>query len=185
MKRITLILILLLAAMTASAQYNTSSELYLKRGHLYQNDNKLSVKEINSMFSSICNEDGVAYSEVWRKAGGMRTAGVVLTSVGSVAIVAGPVMTLFGTVLVLATGTAGALAGDAEAVQGEGLVYSGLAVGIAGVGMLGSGIPLLCVGNKRMKGAVSAYNSGRQTAETSVSLNLGACPNGFGLSLRF
>ncbi len=182
MKRIFFILILTAMTVAASAQYNMSSELLKKGGKLYQDGEKLSSEQITQILSPLQNGNGVSYDVLWGKARNMRTTGVVLTSAGSAAFVAGPVIFIVGLAKVLGSGIGSGIAGDPDGVVGEGDVTAGLVITGAGVAMLGSGIPLWCVGGKRMKNIVSDYN-GQSTPE--VSLAFGPCPNGLGLSLNF
>ena len=62
------------------------------------------------------------------------------------------------------------------------LAYCGVADCIVGSGVLAGGIALYSVGNGRIRRAVNAYNALRPR---EYSLNLGATPHGFGLSVAF
>ncbi len=199
MKRTLIILTLLASTFMAGAQYNPSAELIREGGRLYQGDQKLSKEQIHLALSPFKDEKGRTYEEIWNKSKDMRTAGIVLTSVGSVSLAAGPVVTLVGAIVAVAEGLgAGLGAGltaafggtpqpvDKETLKSPGIITSGFIVTGAGVAMLGSGIPLLCVGNKRMKNVVSDYNAQLPAAERpETTIAFGPCPNGIGLSLKF
>lgn len=62
------------------------------------------------------------------------------------------------------------------------LAYCGVADCVVGSGVLAGGIALYSVGNGRIRRAVNAYNALRPR---EYSLNLGATPHGFGLSVAF
>ncbi len=54
----------------------------------------------------------------------------------------------------------------------------------AGAAGMGAGIPLICGGNKILKGIAADYNS-RLSAASQPSLTFGPCRNGVGLALNF
>ncbi len=187
MKRTLMILALIASALTAAAQYNPSAELLKKGGRLYQGDMKLTGEQIDNLLSSIHNDENVAYSRLWNKADAMRTSGIVLTSVGSAACVAGPFLYILGVAKVIGSGIGAGLSGNPDGIIGESELIGGIVTTCAGVAMLGTGIPLWCVGGSRMKDVVSEYNNQRLAGPSgpSVTLALGPCPNGIGLSLSF
>lgn len=53
-----------------------------------------------------------------------------------------------------------------------------------GAGGLGSGIPILCSGNRMLKSIAADYNA-NHAVRKQPSLTLGACNNGIGLALNF
>ncbi len=188
-----MILAFLAAAVSASAQYNT--ELYRKGGKFYLGEEKLSREQFQTVMSSRYNESGIAYYDLWKKNKGMRDAGIVLTSVGTVSTVAGGFTILIGAIIGvgegLGQGLSNSLGGgsqteNSEPLKAPGIITGGFVAGGAGVAMLGSGIPLWCVGSTRMKKAVEGYNGPyAQKEPKDVYFTLGPCPNGVGLSFRF
>ncbi len=157
-------------AFTAHAQYNTSADLVKKGGNVYQNDVRLSTEELSLMLPE------------YSKAKNMRTTGIVLTSTGSAAVLTGPVVLFVGIAKVIGSGIGSGISGNPDGVVGEGEVTAGLVITGAGVAMLGSGIPLWCIGGKRIKNMVADHNG---QSRPDVTLALGPCPNGLGLSLNF
>ena len=61
--------------------------------------------------------------------------------------------------------------------------WNGLLMGAGAVGM-GAGIPLICSGNKIMKGIAADYNS-RIAPCRQPELTFGPCRSGVGLALNF
>ncbi len=189
MKKILIILTFLAAAVSASAQYNT--DLYRKGGKFYQGDEQLSKEQFRTVMSSRYNESGIAYYDVWKKNKNMRDAGIALTSVGSASVVAGFFTVVIGVAVGVGEGLGQGLsnasggnsqAENSEPLKGPGIVTGGFVVGGAGVAMLGSGIPMWCVGSSRMKKTVEGYNG---STLQNASITLGPCSNGVGLSFRF
>ncbi len=143
MKRILLILMLAVMTFTAHAQYN---DLVKKGGNIYQDDVRLSTEQLSLMLPG--------YSQ----AKNMRTAGIALTATGSAAVVTGPLVLFVGLAKVIGSGIGSGIAGNPDGVVGKGEVTAGLVITGAGVAMLGSGIPLWCIGGKRIKNMVVEYN---------------------------
>lgn len=100
------------------------------------------------------------YGDEYYKARRRRTTGTVLTWAGA---------SVF---------TFGILLGLSDVPEG-GLLLMG--VGAAG---MGAGIPLICGGNKILRGIASDYNS-RLSEGSQPSLTFGPCRNGVGFALNF
>ncbi len=186
MKRTLMILALMLTAFAAGAQYKPSGELQKKGGRLYMEGQKLTNEQISHTLSTVMNDEGVAYDQSWNSAYKMRTSGIVLTSVGSAACVAGSFVYIVGVAKVIASGIGAGIAGDPDGIVGENELVGGAVLLGSGVAMVGSGIPLWCVGGNRMKKVVNGYNSQLPASlGPDMVLAVGPCPNGIGLSLTF
>ena len=105
----------------------------------------------------------------------MRKAGLGLMIAGTPTMVLGGVLMGVGMSVYYSAGNQ-----DPKADLGNALWNSGIAGLSAGAAMLGTGIPLYCIGDSRLKKAAAGYN---QRNNIQVSLNLS--PYGPGLSLNF
>ncbi len=81
-------------------------------------------------------------------------------------------------------------AGSLTALAGIGFLYGDVPEGgfiFTGIGAacLGAGIPLLCKGNKRLRGIADDYNSRMQAGKDGPELTFGPCRSGVGFALNF
>lgn len=157
MKRILAILIIVLSTFSYSCgqDLTPTDALRFTRGKFFYKYNKLSQNELSKLVGSDL------YSKI-KPARGLRTAGIVCTTIGSV------------------TAVTGAIFSRNQKAYGNNGVDPGTAVCIGGVAILGSGIAMLCVGNHRIKNVVQTFNlnNGRQ-------LSLAPATSGLGVALRF
>lgn len=206
MKKIIIVLVLLAMAVSAHAQYATTSLAERKGGSIKIDDYKLSQAEALDLMSNIGGED---YSEQWIKARGGRTAGIAMmaggggvTVVGLTTVLIGAVTSMFGATGGAIAGTmVGSIGGQETATQtGQEAAQKGAQAGvpimntggiIALVGFVTSiaGIPVTVVNCKKMSSLVDKYNESLTAPEKEprgdVLLSFGATANGVGLRLTF
>lgn len=147
MKRLLLVFVaVVFAAVSMNAQVaGDASAISYKGGNLYQDGIKLSP---NQVLQALGQE---TYDNVYKPAKGMRTAGIVLLSVGATSAAIGAGMAISGAVLANRSEPGSSIGGGIE--TGFGLIFgvSGVAVGAVGGILMG-------VGNKRLKNIVPASN---------------------------
>ena len=187
MKRILVILVLMLTAVAAQAQYLDGP--YVRRGgHLKGANGKLSKEETAAVLSNIGGQD---FTADWNKANGWRKAGIWMIAGGSATAVGGAVVFLLGATVSAIGGATGAVIGgmvggddgasqgaDEGVKAGEPYMTAGLIVGAAGLATATAGIPILIVNCSKMNGIVRKSND-------TVQLSLASGPNGMGLRLSF
>ena len=205
MKKVVLVFVLMMvAAVAANAQYATP-EIAKRVGCTIKLDgNKLSRDAAVDLVRDINGEN---FSEVWCKARGLRTTGIVMISAGAGVAVAG-LATAFVGLLVSAVGAAaggatGAIVGSvggedqaqktaSEAAQngaqaGVPIVHGGLIAAALGTGVSIAGIPITAMNSTRMSRIVDKYNEWQapQQEEPAIVLSFGSTQNGVGLRLNF
>lgn len=197
MKRFILIIFAVtMAILPAFGQYthNYTGKHLKKRGSaLYADGKRLSKQEAALLLAPFEWKNGLGYDVMWKRSKSCRNAGIALTTIGSIAAVGGAVTLACG----MATTVGGAMlvpiyiAVDGtedmnrllQAAQTM-MAAGGLAV-LGSVAMLGTGIPLLCVGNSRMNRIVRNYNSYVSKGSAGLAVNFGPCRNGIGFSVNF
>ena len=108
MKKIVSVLILLVVAVSAYAQYATPSLAERKGCTIKIDGEKLSHQEANLLMSDIDGED---YSADWAKARGWRTAGISMIAGGGGVMAVGLSTVLIGALTSMLGATGGAVAG--------------------------------------------------------------------------
>lgn len=206
MKKIFTVLVLLVAAVSAHAQYATPALAERKGCTIKIDGEKLSHQEANLLMSNIDGED---YSAQWAKARGWRTAGISMIAGGG-AIAAGGAMTVLigaltsalgATVGAVAGATVGSIGGEEQAQQsaseaaqkgadaGKPIINGGLIAMGLGLATHIAGIPLTVVNSVKMSKLVDKYNESLPAAESQpvpeMELSFGATRNGIGLCLSF
>lgn len=166
MKRILSILVVLLTTFIYSYGQNVTSSdgLRYSGGKYYYNYNQISQDELSKLVGS------EVYSKI-KSARGLRTAGIVCTTVGSVAAATGIVLAVLPN---NSDDLGDVIKGYAE--RGPAGYYTL----VGGIAVLGSGIAMLCVGNHRLDSIIKTYNlnNGRQ-------ISLAPSKSGIGVALRF
>ena len=189
MKHISLFILALTFAVTASAQY-VQEPLHRKGTHLASSAGKLTEAEMSAVLADI---DGVDYNDQWKKVSARRNTGLGMTIGGAVVGVAGGVVTMagLGTSLIGAAvgGTIGSIGGKESASEaanegaeaGTPLITAGIIAGLAGVTSFCVGLPMLISKNKKLNGIVNQYNG----SQSKTSVALGSTRNGFGVQVIF
>lgn len=203
-KKLVSVIILLVVALSAYAQYATPSLAERKGCTIKIDGEKLSHQEANLLMSDIDGED---YSADWAKARGWRTAGISMIAGGG-AIAAGGVMTVLIGALTSALGatigaaagaTVGSIGGEEQAQQsaseaaqkgadaGKPIITGGLIAMGVGLATHVAGIPLTVVNSVKMSKLVDRYNESLPEPEPApeIELSFGATRNGVGLCLNF
>lgn len=190
----------MIAVAAFSSEQDTSGIMVKKGGRIFIDGQKLSESQVLSSFSGLNLEDGTRYDVLWAKVAKRRSVGVGLTIAGSSTLAVGAGAFAVGFVYLIVTAVAtpfyaianayGAQETVAEGLDGNVRTASAFLLGgtigcVSGIGMLGAGIPILCVNNSRMKKYVNAYNGSLLPAPQKVTLNFGAQRNGIGLALNF
>ena len=185
MKRIlTLVILLLFAAMAAQAQGP-----YVRRGgRLKGPEGKLSKAETAAILTDI---GGLELKEDWYKANGWRKAGIWMLSGGTVVAVGGAAVFMLGVTVTAIGGAAGAVVGGLvggeegasqgaeQGVQaGEPYMTAGLITAGVGAATAVAGIPILIVNCSKMNHMTRDCNS-------ALQLSLASGPNGVGIRLSF
>lgn len=204
MKKIVSVLILLVVAVSAYAQYATPALAERKGCTIKIDGERLSHQEANLLMSNIDGED---YSADWAKARGWRTAGISMIAGGG-AIAAGGVMTVLIGALTSALGatigaaagaTVGSIGGEEQAQQsaseaaqkgadaGKPIITGGLIAMGVGLATHVAGIPLTVVNSVKMSKLVDKYNESLPEPQPApeIELSFGATRNGVGLCLSF
>ena len=189
MKRMLFTFVLVLFSLTVWGQVATPLE---RAGtHIRINGNKLSAEEQSALLSDI---GGTDYREAWSSAANMRNAGLCLTIGGGVATLGGLTTMMIGGVGSLVGAATGAVVGSvggeegassgakAGASVGKPLATAGAVVTLLGIAALGSGIPMLAVGGKRMNSIKDLYNN---TPRNVAVLSFGPTASGVGIALTF
>lgn len=162
MKHVILFFSFMLMAVSASAQVNPSaaeSGLTFSHNTFYLDGQAIP----SSQLPVVLGQD--AY-QTYRNAKGLKTAGIICTSVGGVALVGG----LIGMVCGFASGSAG---GVVNGVFGTAAVIAGGSVAIPG-------IVLWCVGGSAIENIPLEYNS-----KNHRTAYLAPASSGMGLALNF
>ena len=169
MKRIFLVVILGLMAVSASAQY-----VDVRFGRVRSEDGKLTDQQALSLFSDV---DGYDMSHKYAQFRRGYKTGAGLMIGGAAGYVGGMLLGASGILMTLAFGDSAsdAYAGMATVIVGGVMMYGG-------VGCFIAGIPVLCVNNSRMKSLAEAYND---SSSRSVELSFGPTASGVGLALNF
>ena len=204
MKRIITVLVLLVATVSAYAQYANPALAERKGCTIKIDGEKLSHQEANILMSNIDGED---YSGEWARARGWRTAGISMIAGGG-AIAAGGAMTVLICALTSALGatmgavagaTVGSIGGEEQANQsaseaaqkgadaGKPIITGGLIAMGLGLGVHIAGIPLTVVNSVKMSKLVDRYNESLPEPEPApqMELSFGPTCNGVGLRLSF
>ncbi len=204
MKRIITVLVLLVATVSAYAQYANPALAERKGCTIKIDGEKLSHQEANILMSNIDGED---YSGEWARARGWRTAGISMIAGGG-AIAAGGAMTVLIGALTSALGatmgavagaTVGSIGGEEQANQsaseaaqkgadaGKPIITGGLIAMGLGLGVHIAGIPLTVVNSVKMSKLVDRYNESLPEPEPApqMELSFGPTCNGVGLRLSF
>ncbi|MBE6237983.1 MAG: hypothetical protein E7116_07535 [Bacteroidales bacterium] len=186
MKRLFLLSVTLLMALSASAQYvaaDYQSPMYMKAkgGRIFLDDEKLTRAEAAACFSDM---DGVDCSSDYLRYRGAYNAGVGLTSAGAATAVVGTSIVVAGGVVALIVAPFAAIGGETELPRKVGLVPKlGGYMTLGGLAMLASGIPLICVYKKRIRTLAEEYNS--IAANPRVTMSFGGQPSGIGFAIHF
>ena len=189
MKRVVVLLLALLWAATAFAQYVPEwhqGELKRRGTKLAVLDEKLDKEATQALLTQV---GGTDMADAWEKACSLRGWGIGLTSGGYTLAAAG---FCFGGIYILAgvVGTIFAAIGGQEAVD-KLWADLGPRVYIGGVGMIAglaagtTGIVLLSVGNSNLKKLAKTCDAAGLGPQTGVQLAFGPTPSGVGLALRF
>lgn len=204
MKKIVSVLILLVVAVSAYAQYATPALAERKGCAIKIGDQKLSKTEAEILMSNIDGED---YSADWAKARGWRTAGISMLAGGGGIMVVGGTVALIGALASMFGATTGAVAGtivgsvggsETASQTGQQAAQKGAQAGvpimttggiIALVGALVhvAGIPLTVANSVKMSKLVDKYNESLPEPQPApeMELSFGATRNGVGLCLNF
>lgn len=206
MKKIFTVLVLLVVAVSAHAQYATPAFAERKGCTIKIDGEKLSHQEANLLMSNIDGED---YSAQWAKARGWRTAGISMIASGGAIAAGGAITVLIGaltsalgaTVGAVAGATVGSIGGEEQAQQsasdaaqkgadaGKPIINGGLIAMGLGLATHIAGIPLTVVNSVKMSKLVDKYNESLPAAEPQpvpeMELSFGATRNGIGLCLSF
>ena len=204
MKKIVSVLILLVVAVSAYAQYATPALAERKGCTIKIGDQKLSKTEADILMSNIDGED---YSADWAKARGWRTAGISMIAGGGGVEAVGLSTVLIGALTSLLGATGGAIAGAVvgsiggeetakqtgqEAAQkgaqaGVPIMTTGGIIALVGALVHVAGIPLTVVNSVKMSKLVDRYNESLPEPEPSpeMELSFGPTCNGVGLRLSF
>lgn len=169
MKRLMITILTVMAAcLTAQAQYIGERPQRLERrgGHLYtENGSRIDI----DIARSIMNEDSFQLYSSGRK---LYKAGVIVSSIGGGFGAAG--------IILFATSLCSLNTADSWVPYFLGTITSIPCLIIGGT-MLLTSIPLLCVGNARLKKAAEGYNSGDLAFAPKLSLGFQPCGIGFGI----
>lgn len=151
---------------------------------------KLSADETFDYVSGRC---GLPYAQRWDNGARIYSVGKGLLISSAVTIPVGAVSTYLGAVFTVAgafgagTSSVGGNDPDQGAVNvmagGVALIYGGLFVATVGVSTLIAGAVCVPIGKSRMNDIVdrcNVANSGRD-----ITLNIGSCPHGVGMTLNF
>ena len=187
MKRVVVLLLALLWAATAFAQYVPEwhqGELKRRGTKLAVLDEKLDKEATQALLTQV---GGTDMADAWEKACSLRGWGIGLTSGGYTLAAAG---FCFGGIYILAgvVGTIFAAIGGQEAVDklwadlGPQVTIGGIAM-FTGLAVGTTGVVLLCVGNGNMRKLAKTCDAAG--IAPSISLTLGPTPSGVGLALRF
>lgn len=206
MKKFFTVLVLLVVAVSAHAQYATPALAERKGCTIKIDGEKLSHQEANLLMSNIDGED---YSAQWAKARGWRTAGISMIAGGGAIAAGGAITVLIGaltsalgaTVGAVAGATVGSIGGEEQAQQsaseaaqkgadaGKPIINGGLIAMGLGFAAHIAGIPLIVVNSVKMSKLVDKYNESLPAAEPQpvpeMELSFGATRNGIGLCLSF
>ncbi|MBR5403171.1 MAG: hypothetical protein IK113_02985 [Bacteroidales bacterium] len=215
MKKIASVIILLVVAVSAYAQYATPALAERKGCTIKIDGEKLSHQEANLLMSNIDGED---YSAQWAKARGWRTAGISMIAGGGAIAAGGAMAVLIGALTSALGATVGAVAGAtvgsigatvgsiggeeqaqqsaSEAAQkgadaGKPIINGGIIAMGLGLATHIAGIPLTVVNSVKMSKLVDKYNESLPATmpETEpapeMELSFGATRNGVGLCLTF
>lgn len=208
MKKIASVIILLVVAVSAYAQYATPALAERKGCTIKIGDQKLSKTEADILMSNIDGED---YSADWAKARGWRTAGIsmivgggAIAAGGAMAVLIGALTSALGaTVGAVAGATVGSIGGEEQAQQsaseaaqkgadaGKPIINGGIIAMGLGLATHIAGIPLTVVNSVKMSKLVDKYNESLPATmpETEpapeMELSFGATRNGVGLCLTF
>lgn len=171
MKRfLSAILTVMAACMALQAQYvgETPQRLERKGGHLYT---ETGTRIDHDIARSILDGESLQLYSSGRR---LYRAGVIVSSIGGGFGAAG--------IVLFATALSSLYTSDSWVPYFLGTVTS-IPCLIIGGAMLLTGIPLLCVGNARLKKAAEGYNPGHLAFAPEFSI--GAQPSGIGLGIRF
>lgn len=198
MKRIILVILTVMIAVPAFSQYTgdfAGKRIRKKGSALYIGGKRLTKDEAAFVLSPLEWKNGLGYDVMWKRSKSCRNAGIALTTIGSVAAVGGAVALACGMV----TTVGGAMlvpiyiafdgTEDMDSMMHAAqkmMIGGGLAI-VGSVVILGTGIPLLCVGNSRMNRIVRDYNSyvSEKSGNAGLAVNFGPCRNGIGFSVNF
>jgi hypothetical protein len=189
MKRIVVLLLALLWAVTAFAQYVPEwhqGELKRRGTKLAVLDEKLDKEATLALLTQV---GGTDMADAWEKACSLRGWGIGLTSGGYTLAAAG---FCFGGIYILAgvVGTIFAAIGGQEAVDklwadlGPNVTIGGVVMGV-GLAAGTTGVVLLCVGNGNLRKMTRTADAAGLPPLTDVQLTFGPTPSGMGLALRF
>ena len=200
MKHWTLTFLLIFVSLGAWAQYAVPNAEFKRSGAGIKMDGeKLSKEACNEL---LLNAGGEELYGQWEKAKDWRTAGIVMTSAGSVVGLAGGFCFRVGALTsglgavfgagaaaVIVTPIGGEEAGHEAANQaaqngaqaGVPFMIGGMVAAGLGFGTMIAGIPILVVNCKKMNQVVDGLNDSR----TVTQFGFGATGNGAGLYLRF
>lgn len=177
MKRITsyfcLFVTFLCIAQRADAQYATS--IHHEHGKLV--DSRGVVLSDNEVMNLIGDE---IYNATYLGAKKQCKIGRTLIWSGVAGMVAGTGMMMWGQELFTDSPYMQGIGTETEGKVGLALCVGGLLVNSLGSAALNVGIPLSIVGNKRLDWIADNYNG-----SANLTFQVGAAPNGFGLTLRF
>ena len=163
-KRILLLIILCFAFNVSFAQIADQEVIY-KLGSIYSGDVKLTSDQVADLMTDDMYTDYLSGRRLYK-------SGVIVTSVGAGVVAASGL--LFGSMFLPSKTTDNETPGMP---LGTALISLGGA--ITGGAIIAVGVPLLCVGNNRLKNTVEGYNI------RNVSLTLGPTRYGAGLSFTF
>lgn len=186
MKRLFLLSVTLLVALSASAQYvvaDYSSPVYMKAkgGRIFLDGEKLTRAEAAACFSGM---DGVDRSTDYLRYRRVYNTGVGLTSAGAVTTVAGTSIAVAGGLVALIVAPFAAIGGATELPREVSQVPKlGGYMTLGGLAMLASGIPLISVYKKRIRTLAEEYNS--IAANPRVTMSFGGQPSGIGFAIHF
>jgi hypothetical protein len=172
MKKLILLSVIFAFVCSFSGFAQTGNQIELKKKRYYQNDKKLTNKELKSILMSN-PESAVEYNLAKKN-----------SSIGAIPAMAGSVLVLYGTVVNLKQSVE-----ESNAISNGNLYYQsdpskyvtpmliGCALGI-------SSIPFALASNKHLKKSVSIYNS-QKTLGYDQKLEFGITQNGVSLVYKF
>lgn len=185
MKRIILVVVMCLAAYSASAQY-ADSELTVSFGRVYADDVKLSDAQAAALFAKLEEIDGMSRMKDYMYYRDKYKTGAWLTAGGCISSSAGFFMTLFGLLMAVSEplGVPDPENGVSSTnVLGRGLLVGGSVFLYGGIGCSIAGISLIGRSNSNLKSMARTYNAFSRAYPSELSF--GPTANGVGLALNF
>lgn len=169
MKKLILFSVIFAFVCSFSGFSQTGTQIELKKKRYYQNDKKLTNKELKSILMS--NPESAAEYQIAKKN----------STIGAVPMVAGAALCLYGSFAMLKSSV-----DEANAIEnGESYEETGyVAPTLIGAGLVLVGVPFILSSGKHLKKSITIYNS-KQSLGYYPQLEFGLTQNGVGITYRF